>query len=123
MSYTTHIIELEGMEFHSCHGCLAKEKTEGNFFTVDIKGEADLSGAVRSDALEDTVDYGRIYDITARQMASPSNLLENVAGRIITEIRKEFPQFLTITVRVSKRNPPVSGKTAWSRITITDSVQ
>ncbi|MGN0189501.1 MAG: dihydroneopterin aldolase [Candidatus Cryptobacteroides sp.] len=118
---TYNIIELEGMEFHSRHGCLGHERTEGNFFTVDFRGETDFSKAAESDSLEDTADYGKIYDITAREMAEASNLLENVAGRIVKAVKKEFPQFSSITVRVSKRNPPVAGKAGWSRVTITDS--
>lgn len=118
---TVNIIELEGMEFHACHGCLENERKEGNFFTVDFRGETDFSKAAESDSLEDTADYGRIYDLTAMEMAVPSNLLENAAGRIIKAVKEEFPQFSSITVRVSKRNPPVAGKAGWSRVTITDS--
>ena len=118
---THNIIELEGMEFHSFHGCLASERLGGNLFTVDFRGETDFSKAAESDCLEDTADYSQIYDITAREMATASYLLENVAGRIVKAIRERFPQLTSITVRVSKRNPPVNGKAGWSRITITDS--
>lgn len=114
-------IELEGMEFQAFHGCLENERKEGNFFTVDFRGETDFSKAAESDSLEDTADYGRIYDITAREMGTSSNLLENVAWRIVKAVKAEFPQFSSITVRVSKRNPPVAGKAGWSRVTITDS--
>ena len=58
-------IELEGMEFHSHHGCLEHERREGNLFTVDFKARLDLGKAAETDSLEDTLDYGRIYDIIA----------------------------------------------------------
>ena len=48
---TINIIELEGMEFHSRHGCLENERKEGNFFTVDFRGETDFSKAAESDSL------------------------------------------------------------------------
>lgn len=36
------IIELEGMEFHAYHGCLEKERREGNTFIVDFHAETEL---------------------------------------------------------------------------------
>lgn len=117
MSYDG-IIELEGMEFHAFHGCLEKERKEGNTFMVDIHAETELKKAVRTDDLEKTIDYGRVYDIVAEQMAIPSNLLENVAGRILDAISKEFKEILFCKVRVSKKNPPVNGICAWSRVTV-----
>ena len=112
------IIELEGMEFHAYHGCLEKERREGNTFIVDFHAETELEKAVKTDELGKTIDYGRGYDIVAGQMAIPSNLLENVAGRILDAIRKEFDDVLFLKVRVSKKNPPVNGVCAWSRVTV-----
>lgn len=112
------IIELEGMEFHAYHGCLEKERREGNTFIVDFHAETELEKAVKTDELGKTIDYGRVYDIVAGQMAIPSNLLENVAGRILDAIRKEFDDVLFLKVRVSKNNPPVNGVCAWSRVTV-----
>ena len=112
------IIELEGMEFHAYHGCLEKERREGNTFIVDFHAETELEKAVKTDELGKTIDYGRVYDIVAEQMAIPSNLLENVAGRILDAIRKEFDDVLFLKVQVSKKNPPVNGVCAWSRVTV-----
>ena len=118
MSYDG-IIELEGMEFHAFHGCLERERKEGNTFVVDFYAETELKKAVKSDDLKDTLDYGRVYDIVAEQMAVPSNLLENVAGRILDAVRKEFNEILFLKIRVSKKNPPVNGACSWSRVTVT----
>ncbi len=112
------IIELEGMEFHAFHGCLEKERKDGNTFMVDFHAETEMKKAVNTDELNKTIDYGRVYDIVAEQMAIPSNLLENVAGRILESIRKEFKEILFCKVRVSKKNPPVNGNCAWSRVTV-----
>lgn len=111
-------IELEGMEFHAYHGCLESEKTNGNLFVVDVKGEAFMDAAACSDDLDDALDYGRIYDIVAREMAVPSNLLEHVAGRILSALGREIPELTDVSVRVSKKNPPVNGVCAWSRISL-----
>lgn len=112
------IIELEGMEFHAFHGVLEHEKIEGNLFIVDFKGEVDMSKAAESDLLEDTLNYALIYDAVARQMQTPSELLEHVAGRIVKAIAADCPQLESFSVRVSKRQPPVAGPVKWSRVTL-----
>ena len=112
------VIELEGMEFKAYHGVLEQEKVRGNEFVVDFRGELDLSAAAESDNLNDTLNYAEIYDIVAEEMSIPSELLENVAGRIIKAIEAEFPQLVSFSVRVSKKRPPVDGVAQWSRVTL-----
>ena len=118
-SNTIGTIELEGMEFRAHHGCLEREKKVGNDFVVDFRGDVDMRAAIESDNLEDAVNYALIYNAVAREMAQPSNLLEHVAGRIVKALAAEFPQFVSFSVRVSKRRPPVEGIVQWSRITLT----
>ena len=112
------IIELEGMEFKAYHGCLEQEKVRGNSFVVDFRGELDLAAAEESDNLKDTLNYADIYEIVAYEMSIPSELLENVAGRIVKEIEKRFPELKAFSIRVSKKRPPVEGVTQWSRVTL-----
>jgi dihydroneopterin aldolase len=113
------IIELEGMEFHSFHGVLDREKATGNLFVVDFRGELDMRAAAQSDALEDALNYAEIYDVVAAEMAIQSDLLEHVAGRIVKALAAKFPQLESFSIRVSKRRPPVAGIVQWSRITLT----
>lgn len=113
------IIELEDMRFWAYHGCLESEKKGGNLFLVDFHGELDIRQAAESDSLDDTVNYGEIYNLAKREMEIPSDLLEHVAGRIIRAIAERFPEFVRFSVRVSKRKPPVGGHVQWSRVTLT----
>ena len=112
------VIELEGMEFKAYHGCLEQEKVRGNEFVVDFRGELDLSAAAESDNLNDTLNYAEIYDIVSYEMSVPSELLENVAGRIMKAIEQQFPQLDSFSIRVSKKRPPVDGVAQWSRVTL-----
>ncbi len=112
-------IELEGMVFKARHGCLESERRVGNTFVVDFSCEA--AGALQacaSDRLEDTIDYSKIYDIVAREMAQPSDLLEHVAGRIVRGVAARFPELGEFSVRVSKAHPPVGGECGWARVTV-----
>ena len=112
------IIELEGMEFHSFHGVLDREKVTGNLFIVDFRGDLDMRAAAASDDLNDALNYAEIYDVIAAEMAVPSELLEHVAGRIVKALAGKFPQLGSFSVRVSKRRPPVAGIVQWSRVTL-----
>lgn len=111
-------IELEGMEFKAYHGCLEREKVVGNDFVVDFRGKMDMSAAAESDDLRDAVNYAEIYEVIKEEMAKPSDLLEHVTGRIVKTLEEKFPQFISFSVRVSKKRPPVSGVVQWSRITM-----
>ena len=107
------IIELEEMRFWAYHGCLESERSNGNLFLVDFRGELDMRKAAGSDKLEDTVNYGLVYDLVKEEMSMPSDLLENVAGRIVRRIAERCPEFVRFSVRVSKRRPPVEGPVQW----------
>lgn len=106
------------MAFHAFHGCLPEERDLGNLFVVDFTCIYDISKAAESDNIEDTLNYGDIYDLTAKEMETPSNLLENICARIVKAIASAHPEIPEFTVKVSKQNPPVSGPAAWSSVTI-----
>lgn len=112
------VIELVGMEFLAFHGCLEEERRNGNLFVVDFRGTVDMAAAAESDDLSDTEDYGVLYGIIRDEMAKPSNLLEHVAGRIVRAVEERMPGFAEFSVTVSKKNPPVGGVCAWSKITM-----
>ena len=112
------IIELTGMRFEAFHGCLPEERENGNLFVVDFRCRYDLQKASESDDLADTLDYGAVYDIVAREMAVPSNLLEHVAGRIARTVKASFPDAAGIVVCVAKKNPPVAGQADWSKVSV-----
>ena len=113
---TKATVVLEGMSFTAYHGCLEKERRDGNTFIVDLSFEYDASAAARSDSLDDAVDYGAVYDIVAREMALPSNLLENVAWRIREAVSSAFPAVSNLRVSVAKQNPPVNGPAVSSKV-------
>ena len=111
-------ITLEGMEFYCCHGCLEEEQRLPNLFVVDFEGDLDVSDAVRSDLLQDTVDYSLIYNIIERRMQTPCALLEHLCGSIVGDIAEQVPELERFSVRVSKRRPPLGGRAAWARVQI-----
>lgn len=111
-------LELENMIFYSRHGCFHEEQLLGNKFIVDFSAESDISKAAESDDLNDSVDYQEIYKVIKEEMAIPSKLLENVAGRIINRIKDEFPSLSSGVISIKKTAPPIGGEIGAFKISL-----
>lgn len=103
-------IELKEMIFHAYHGVLQQEKLVGNTFVVNLLLTADISDAIQSDRLADTIDYSQLFSLVKNEMNIPSQLLEHVAGRIVNCLKEKYPNITEITLKLSKLNPPFSGE-------------
>lgn len=106
----TYTITLEEMEFKAYHGCYDLEKVVGNRFLVNITLDAELDEAAQADDVTKTINYLRVYAITAECMKRKSDILENVTLRIIDALYAEFPQLRRVCATVSKLAPPLGGK-------------
>ncbi|MFI5218765.1 MAG: dihydroneopterin aldolase [Bacteroidia bacterium] len=104
------VISIEGIECYAYHGCLEEEGIIGGNYTVDVYIWADVSKALKSDDLKDTVDYTMVHDAVRKEMAIRSKLIEHVANRILENISSQIKAFIKISVRVTKHNPPVNGQ-------------
>ncbi|MDR1348849.1 MAG: dihydroneopterin aldolase [Prevotellaceae bacterium] len=113
-----HTIELENMEFFAHHGCFDEEQITGNKFIVSLKIITDESLSEITDNIDDAVNYQIIYNIVCREMKQTSHLLENVCRRIIDAICTETENINNITVKISKQNPPMGGKTGCASVTM-----
>lgn len=103
-------IYLENMEFHAQHGCLEHEQKLGNTFIVNLSFELNTEKAGLTDDLADTLNYQLIYNVIKEQMAIPSKLIEHVGQRILDKIIAEFPEILSLELKLSKLNPPLGAK-------------
>ena len=103
-------IELKKMFFHSYHGVTDQERIVGNAYRVDLKLFLDLSKAIESDKLNDTLNYADIFYLIKDEMNIPSDLIEHITGRIVRKIKERYPQITKIKIRLAKINPPVEGE-------------
>lgn len=102
-------IHLEDMEFYAFHGHFKEEQIVGNKFLIDLSIEADLEKASRTDKLEDTVDYQLAFSLVKQEMEKNSNLLENIAKRILDSIHDNMKGVIKARVRIRKMNPTMGG--------------
>ena len=113
-------ITLGNMEFSGFVGASEGEREQKTRIEVDVEIHADLGAACKSDALDDTMDYSRLYDLAAQVVASRHhNLLESLAEEIadaafgLGGCEKE-----KIIVRVRKPRPPVGGECGFAEVEI-----
>lgn len=98
------------MEFYGYHGVFPEETKLGQRFVVDVIVETDLSKAGHSDHLEDSVNYGEIFEVVKGIVeGKPFKLLEAIAERITDELLARFSAMHSCTVKVIKPNPPIPG--------------
>jgi len=96
------------MEFYAFHGVLNEEKVLGQRFLVDVDiyPQKWING---SDALEDTIDYSRVYTVVRKCVENERfQLLESLADRIASLLIEDF-NCLKVRVEVHKPQAPVPG--------------
>jgi 7,8-dihydroneopterin aldolase/epimerase/oxygenase len=103
-------IIIEEMEFYAFHGHYKEEQIVGNRFLVDLEIKTNLEPAADSDQLEDAVNYQRAYQIIKKEMRrKKSNLLENIAKRILDALFSEMEGIDKASLRIRKMHPPMGG--------------
>ncbi len=104
------IITIENMEFYAYHGCFTEEQAIGTHFFVDVKFTQDSTLAVKTDDIEDTVNYLSVYQSIKKEMSQNSRLIEHLAHRVLLRLFKDFAEIQTANITIKKMNPPLGGK-------------
>lgn len=81
----------------------------GGWYLVDITLTVPNELSTQTDALDDTVNYAEVYQVIKEEMAVPSKLIENVAGRIARRVKSEFSLVSQVNIKLSKKHPPIPG--------------
>lgn len=103
----TSYVTLNDVRFHAFHGVLPQETAVGADFVVNLRLGYDISRAMWTDDVGDTLNYAEVYELVKHQMDVPSKLLEHVAGRIVDAVRKAYPAITSIDLELTKLNPPM----------------
>ncbi|MBM6992129.1 MAG: dihydroneopterin aldolase [Prevotella sp.] len=100
-------IYLRSLRFHAYHGVEAQERLTGNDYELDLRLQVDVSRAMASDQVEDTINYAEVYQVAAAEMQQQSNLLERVAAQIARKVMMRWPMIKSMDIRLTKLNPPM----------------
>lgn len=107
MKINNSYILLKKIRCYAYHGVAPQENLIGNEYIVDLRLKVDISKAMQTDEVTDTVNYAEIHRVVMGEMAVPSKLLEHVGGRIAKKLLEQFPTIEEVELRLSKRNPPM----------------
>ncbi|MEK7775640.1 MAG: dihydroneopterin aldolase [Candidatus Zixiibacteriota bacterium] len=117
----TDVIRLVGMLFYAYHGVSKAERETGRQYEVDCEMVTDLAPAGKSDRLNSTIDYAKIYTLIERIMKGKGSLLierlaTKMADAILTKCKAD-----AVTIRVRKLAPPIDGMVKHVEVEITRS--
>jgi dihydroneopterin aldolase len=100
-------IRMSRMQFYAYHGVFPEESKLGARYLVDLELSLPLENAGRSDNLNDTIDYGAIYEkVKAVVVGERFNLIEALAERVASELMQTYTSINEVTVTVTKPDPP-----------------
>lgn len=103
-------IIMKNMQFYGYHGLFSEETKLGQRFNVSADLFVSLKKAGLSDDMEDSVNYGLIFDIVKKRVeGKPYNLIEALAEKIADDLFNEFPKIMECLIQVEKPNPPING--------------
>ena len=83
---------------------------------VNLRVGYDVTKAMETDDVADTLNYAQLYELVRREMDQPSNLLEHVAGRIGQAVFCAYPQVEAVELTVTKLNPPMGADCAGASV-------
>ncbi len=99
-------------------GVTERERQNPQECRVDLELERDLAPAMRSDDLQDALDYARVLTIM-RELTQEREyaLLEGFAGALESALRRHC-EFAGLTIRVKKLHPPLEGELDYAGIEV-----
>ncbi|WP_066059182.1 dihydroneopterin aldolase [Robertmurraya korlensis] len=103
-------IYVNRMQFYGFHGVFPEENRLGQRFMVDLVVEVDLKKAGQSDDLNESINYGELFQMCKDIVeGEPFKLVEAVAEEIATRCLRDFTKAHAVTVKVIKPDPPIQG--------------
>jgi hypothetical protein len=63
MKLESSYINLLGLRFHAYHGVLEQEQIVGNDYCLDVRMKYNISKAMLSDNIDDTLNYAKAYEL------------------------------------------------------------
>lgn len=104
-------IYMKGMSFYGHTGVYDFEKSNGQRFVVDLVLCFLHLEAAKTDIITDTVDYGEAFAVVKEIVENSGfDLIERLAGEIVSRLMSNFPAIDAVEVSVSKPDAPVKGE-------------
>ncbi len=113
------IIRLHNAVFYAYHGAMSDEQSLGGKFEIDVELHCDLSEAKKTDSLDKTVNYEKVYGVMKTIVTEKKYyLIEALAHSIGAGILAGFAQVQKTVVRIRKPGAPIHGVVDWIEVQI-----
>ncbi len=114
----TDRITLTGLTVYGHHGVFDFEKEQGQPFIADVTVWLDLTAAVASDDVRQTLHYGELAEFVAGVIGGPArDLIETVAAEVADGVMTRWP-VLAVEVTLHKPQAPIPLEFADVAVTI-----
>lgn len=101
MSNHLMTIHLNNVQFYGYHGLYKEEQKLGNNFIVNLTIDF-FPIANQISAIEETINYVKVYDIVKTRMQIPTPLLETILVAIADEIFAQFKVAKKVHIQITK---------------------
>ena len=102
-------ISLNKLHFFAYHGLYAEEKKIGAEFEVNLS--VSFQPEEKVTALDETVNYQKLYSLLKAEMKKPRELLETLVMEIVQAIHLSFSTIKKVEISITKLRVPVVGFT------------
>lgn len=103
-------IRITGMRFVGRHGVFAEEQTLGQPFIVHLVMRLEVTTAAQSDALQDTIDYGDVFErVRSCVEGPPVRLIETLAVQVARDLLTNYESLHSVSVQIDKPLAPIHG--------------
>ncbi len=105
----TVVLRIDGLALNAHHGVHEAERTLGQRFFLDLVVTADVDSALRSDDIDDSVNYAEMIKAASLIFTGRTfNLIEAAASAVADDLLDRFTKIVAVTVTVHKPSAPVS---------------
>jgi dihydroneopterin aldolase len=99
-------ISLNKLHFFAYHGLYAEEKKVGAEFEVNLL--VSFQPDAKITAMEETVNYQKVYSLLKAEMKKPRELLETLVMEVAQTIHLSFPIIKKVEISITKLQVPIS---------------
>ena len=100
-------IHLEQLQFYADHGLFQEEKLLGNEYLVDIHLDYQPNKKFIN-AIDETIDYSKVYELISQRMKLPTDLLETIATEFCHQMMEKYETLQSIHFSIKKMHPPIN---------------
>jgi dihydroneopterin aldolase len=101
-------IEIVGLSLYTHHGVSAAEREIGQRLVLDVRFDAGEVGALATDDVQDTIDYGEVcQEIALVAQQRSYKTLERLCAVIAERLAEKYGAE-SVSVKASKPEPPIA---------------